>query len=113
MSAIFIGFHAVQRLLRGAQTANVELGIGVSLVAMVLTVALIRYAASRFSAQGRSRSERMAHYASDLLLNGSVIVALGVEQFAGLTGADAVFGLLIGPGCCGERGARRATRSIS
>jgi ferrous-iron efflux pump FieF len=35
------------------------------------------------------------HYSSDLLLNGSVIIALVLEQFAGLTGADAVFGLLI------------------
>ena len=35
------------------------------------------------------------HYTSDLLLNGSVIVALVLDQFAGLAGADAVFGLLI------------------
>src|SRR4029079_18716255 len=35
------------------------------------------------------------HYSSDLLLNGSVIVALGLDQCASLTGVDAVFGLLI------------------
>jgi ferrous-iron efflux pump FieF len=35
------------------------------------------------------------HYSADLLLNGSVIVALALEQYARLTGADAVFGLLI------------------
>ena len=35
------------------------------------------------------------HYASDLLLNGSVILALVLDQSAGLTGADALFGLLI------------------
>jgi ferrous-iron efflux pump FieF len=97
MSAIFIGFHAVQRLLRGAQTANAELGIGVSLVAMVLTVALISYQRHVVQRTGSLAigTDRL-HYASDLLLNGSVIVALGLEQFAGLTGADAVFGLLIG-----------------
>ena len=35
------------------------------------------------------------HYQSDLLLNGSVIVALVLDQYLGLVGADAVFGLLI------------------
>ena len=35
------------------------------------------------------------HYASDLLLNASVIAALILDQYVGLAGADAVFGLLI------------------
>jgi ferrous-iron efflux pump FieF len=35
------------------------------------------------------------HYSSDLLLNGSVIAALALDQLVGLTGADAVFGLII------------------
>ena len=43
VSAVFIGFRAVQRLLRGAETAQAELGIGVSIVAMVLTMGLITY----------------------------------------------------------------------
>jgi ferrous-iron efflux pump FieF len=96
ISAIFIGFRAVQRLLAGAQTADAELGIGVSLVAMVLTAALITYQRHvvRRTASLAIGTDRL-HYSSDLLLNGSVIVALGLDQYAGLTGADAVFGLLI------------------
>ena len=43
LSAVFIGFRAIERLLEGAETANAELGIGVSIVAMILTVALITY----------------------------------------------------------------------
>jgi ferrous-iron efflux pump FieF len=35
------------------------------------------------------------HYASDLMLNGSVIAALALDQYFGLVGADAIFGLLI------------------
>ena len=42
-SAIFIAFRSTQRLIAGAQTESAELGIGVSIVAMVLTVALISY----------------------------------------------------------------------
>ena len=96
ISAIFIGFRAVQRLLSGAQTADAELGIGVSIVALVLTVALIGYQRHVVRRTGSLAigTDRL-HYSSDLLLNGSVIVALVLDQFAGLAGADAVFGLLI------------------
>ncbi|MFL6753160.1 MAG: cation diffusion facilitator family transporter [Sphingomicrobium sp.] len=96
LSAIFIGFRAVQRLLGGAQTAQAELGIGVSIVAMVFTFALIGYQRRVVRRTGSLAigTDRL-HYSSDLLLNASVIVALGLDQLAGLTGADAVFGLLI------------------
>jgi ferrous-iron efflux pump FieF len=96
ISAIFIGFRAIQRLLSGARTSDAELGIGVSLVAMALTAALITYQRHVVHRTGSLAigTDRL-HYSSDLLLNGSVIVALGLDQFAGLTGADAVFGLLI------------------
>jgi ferrous-iron efflux pump FieF len=96
ISAIFIAGRAVQRLVSGAQTANAELGIGVSIAAMVLTFALIsyqRYVVRRTGSLAIG-TDRL-HYSSDLLLNGSVIVALVLDQYSGLTGADAVFGLFI------------------
>jgi ferrous-iron efflux pump FieF len=96
ISAIFIAVRAVQRLLAGAQTADAELGIGVSLLAMILTVALISYQRHVVRRTGSLAigTDRL-HYSSDLLLNGSVVVALGLDQYAGWTGADAVFGVLI------------------
>jgi len=96
LSAIFIAFRSVQRLLSGAQTADAELGIGVSLIAMVLTVGLITYQRHVVRRTGSLAigTDRL-HYSSDLMLNGSVIVALVLDQFAGLTGADSVFGILI------------------
>ena len=96
ISAIFIGFRAIQRLLAHAETADAELGIGVSLIAMILTAALITYQRHVVRRTGSLAigTDRL-HYSSDLLLNGSVIVALALDQYAGLTGADAVFGLLI------------------
>jgi ferrous-iron efflux pump FieF len=95
-SALFIAFRAVQRLLSGAQTSAAELGIGVSVLAMILTVALITYQRHVVRRTGSLAigTDRL-HYSSDLLLNGSVVVALALDQFAGLTGADAVFGVLI------------------
>jgi ferrous-iron efflux pump FieF len=96
ISAIFIGFRAIQRLLVGAETANAELGIGVSIVAMILTMALISYQRHVVRRTGSLAigTDRL-HYSSDLLLNGSVVVALALDQYAHLTGADAIFGLLI------------------
>lgn len=96
ISAVFIGFRAVQRLLSGAATAEAELGIGVSIVAMALTVALITYQRHVVKRTGSLAigTDRL-HYSSDLLLNGSVIIALALDQFAKLKGADAVFGMLI------------------
>jgi ferrous-iron efflux pump FieF len=96
LSALFIAVRSVQRLIAGAQTGQAELGIGVSVVAMVLTIALISYQRhvvrrTKSLAIGTDR----LHYSSDLLLNGSVIVALVLDQYAGLPGADAIFGALI------------------
>ena len=96
ISALFIGFRAIQRLINGAETGAAELGIGVSIVAMALTVALITYQRHVVKRTGSLAigTDRL-HYSSDLLLNGSVIVPLALDQYAGLAGADAVFGLLI------------------
>ena len=96
VSAAFIGFRAVQRLLQGAQTSRAELGIGVSIVAILLTIALITYQRHVVRRTGSLAigTDRL-HYSSDLLLNGSVILALALDQFTGLAGADAVFGVLI------------------
>jgi len=96
LSALFIAFRAIQRLINGAQTAEAELGISVSVIAMVLTVGLITYQRHVVRRTGSLAigTDRL-HYSSDLLLNGSVILALVLDQFAGVAGADAAFGLLI------------------
>lgn len=96
MSALFIAFRSVERLVAGARTADAPIGIGVSLVAIAFTLALITYQRSVIRRTGSVAivTDRL-HYTSDLALNGSVIAALVLDQFAGLTGADALFGLLI------------------
>jgi len=96
ISAIFIGFRSVERLMGGAETSDAELGIGVSLIAIVFTFALIAYQRHVVKRTGSVAiaTDRL-HYSSDLMLNGSVIVALALDQYVGIVGADAVFGLLI------------------
>jgi ferrous-iron efflux pump FieF len=96
ISAGWIAVRSIERLLEGSATDSATVGIGVSLLARAATLALIAYqrhviAATRSVAIMTDR----VHYQSDLLLNASVIVALLLDQSAGLVGADAIFGLLI------------------
>ena len=96
ISAGWIAERSIRRLLAGSATGSAELGISVSLVAMVVTLALIAYQRRVVAATGSvAIATDRVHYQSDLLLNGAVIAALALDQFAGLVGADAVFGLLI------------------
>jgi ferrous-iron efflux pump FieF len=94
ISAIGIGWRAVQRLIDGAQTANADYGIAVSLVAFAATLGLIAYQRSVIRRTGSVaiRTDNV-HYQSDLLLNLSVIAALALDQYAGWSGADPIFGI--------------------
>ena len=95
-SAIAIGWRAAHRLVEGAPTANVEVGIVVSLAAMAGTLLLLAYQRRVIAHTGSVaiRTDNL-HYKSDLYLNSAVIVALVLDQWFGLTGADAAFGFLI------------------
>ena len=96
VSAIGIAWRAVDRLLAGAETAQAEYGIAVSAIAIAATLALIAYQRSVVRRTGSIAigTDRL-HYQSDLLLNLSVIAALALDQYAGLTGADPLFGIAI------------------
>ena len=96
VSAIAIGWRAIDRLLTGAETARAEYGIAVSVIAIVVTLALISYQRSVVRRTGSLAigTDRL-HYQSDLFLNLSVIAALALDQYAGLTGADPLLGIAI------------------
>ena len=96
ISAFAIGARAVSRLIEGDITANAEYGIGVSVIALIVTSALLAYqrhviARTRSIAIGADH----VHYQSDLLLNGAVIGALVLDQYLGIRWIDPVFGVLI------------------
>jgi ferrous-iron efflux pump FieF len=95
-SALAIGWSALDRLLGQEPTANAEYGIGVSLVAILATLALLAYQRRIIARTGSvAIGTDYVHYQSDLLLNLSVIAALVLDELLGLTGADPVFGILI------------------
>jgi ferrous-iron efflux pump FieF len=94
VSALWIAWRAVYKLINGGATAEMELGIGVSLFAIAATLLLLWYQRRVIARTGSVaiRTDNV-HYESDLLLNSAVIAALLLDQWAGLRGADAVFGL--------------------
>jgi len=94
VSAIAIGWRAGARLLEGQRTAEAEYGIAVSLIAIVVTLGLLTYQRSVVRRTGSVAIRTDAvHYQSDLLLNLAVIGALALDQYAGLPGADPLFGI--------------------
>ena len=94
VSAIGIAWRAVDRLMNGGETEAMGLGIGVSLLAIAATFALLWYQRIVIARTGSIAIKTdNVHYKSDLFLNGSVIVALILDQALRIRGADAMFGI--------------------
>ncbi|MFV0623439.1 cation diffusion facilitator family transporter [Sphingomonas sp. ac-8] len=95
-SAVGIAWRAIGAFAEPGETADAQFGIGVSLFAIVATFALLAYqrAIIRQTGSVAIRADSV-HYQSDLLLNLAVIAAIVLDQYAGLPGADPLFGIAI------------------
>lgn len=96
ISAFGIALRAVGQLVAGGTTRAAAEGIGVSLAAIFATLALLvwqRHVIARTGSLAVKTDH--VHYQSDLLLNLAVIAALALDQFAGFSRADPLFGLAI------------------
>ena len=96
VSAILIAWRAIVRLGAQEQTAHPEYGIGVSVIAIVATVALLTYQRHVVRKTGSVAIQAdHVHYQSDLLLNMAVIVAILLDTILNVRGADPLFGIAI------------------
>ncbi|MEA5672292.1 cation diffusion facilitator family transporter [Pseudomonas sp. MH2] len=93
VSAVLIGFQAVERLQTPQQLGDTGAGIAVMLLSLALTVALLAFQRKviRITGSTAVRADSL-HYRSDLLLNGSILLALLLAGF-GWPQLDALFGL--------------------
>ena len=93
VSAVLIGGQALERLQNPQPLGDATLGIAVMLLSLALTVALLLVQAKviRITGSTAVRADSL-HYRSDLLLNGSILVALVLARF-GWPQLDAFFGL--------------------
>ncbi|MFW2851792.1 cation diffusion facilitator family transporter [Sphingomonas sp. TX0543] len=95
-SAAAIAWRAVLALRDPQPTHDAGLGITVSAIAIAATLVLLWYQRTIIRRTGSiAILADNLHYQSDALLNGSVIVALALDQFVGLSWADPVFGIVI------------------
>lgn len=94
ISALALAARAIQQLAAGGRTAAADEGIGVSLIAIAATLALLAWQNHVIRRTGSLavRTDNL-HYRSDLALNLAVIAALALDQYAGVHGADSLFGL--------------------
>ncbi|MGL4540879.1 MAG: cation diffusion facilitator family transporter [Polymorphobacter sp.] len=95
-SALGIAWRAVQQFGNPEVPKRADLGIGVSIVALVLTLALVAYQRHVVRVTGSiAIGTDQLHYQSDILLNLAVIAALVIDVVLGIHGADSAFGLAI------------------
>lgn len=94
ISALSLAARAIGQFLGGARPDAAEGGIAVSLIAIVATFALLAWQRHVIRRTGSlAISTDHVHYQSDLFLNLAVIAALALDQYAGIAGADPLFGL--------------------
>jgi ferrous-iron efflux pump FieF len=95
-SAVGIAWRAIMAFGSNAPTSDAEFGIGVSVIAILATLVLLTYQRSIIRKTGSvAIMADNIHYQSDVLLNGSVILALALDQFLGWHRADPIFGIII------------------
>lgn len=96
ISALTLAVRAIGQWFAGSRPAGANDGILVSAVAIAATLALLAWQRRVIARTGSiAISTDHLHYKSDLLLNLAVIAALALDQYGGISGADALFGLLI------------------
>lgn len=95
-SAFFLVISGVERFYHPQLLVSPELGVGVSLFALFMTGGLVLYQRKvvRLTGSQAIKADSL-HYQSDLLMNGSVMLALVISHL-GWPIADAVFGIAIG-----------------
>ena len=96
VSAGFIATSAVGRFAAPTPTRLPELGIGVALVAVAATLALVGYQRHVILRTGSVAIRTdSAHYRADVALNLAVMAALALDAALGWRRADPLFGLAI------------------
>lgn len=95
-SAGYVAVRAVARLLSPAAVEAPAVGIGVTVVSLALTIALVLFQRRVVRKTGSIaiRADRL-HYTSDVLGNLAVLTAIGASAWLGWHWADPLLGLVV------------------
>lgn len=95
ISAVLVGIRGFERLQDPQEITATGIGVAVMLLSLAMTALLLVFQRHVVKVTGSTaiRADSL-HYASDLLLNASILVALLLAAY-GWTRADALFGIAI------------------
>jgi cation diffusion facilitator family transporter len=94
LSALFILYTAISKLVQGSPVEHLDLSIGVMIASLVITAALVAFLHIVAKKTGNMVIEADAlHYKTDLLTNGAVLVSLAVISFTDYAFIDPVLGI--------------------
>ncbi|MCM2331603.1 cation diffusion facilitator family transporter [Geopseudomonas sagittaria] len=95
ISAVLVGIRGFERLQEPQEITATGIGVAVMLLSLAMTGVLLVFQRHVVKVTGSTaiRADSL-HYASDLLLNASILVALLLAAY-GWTRADALFGIAI------------------
>ncbi|MFZ5375779.1 MAG: cation diffusion facilitator family transporter, partial [Campylobacterota bacterium] len=97
LSALFILYEAISKLVQGSPIEHLDLSIGVMVVSIVVTAALVVFLHFVAKKTGNMVIEADAlHYKTDLFSNAAVLISLAVIHFTDYTFIDPLLGIGIG-----------------
>lgn len=97
LSALFILYEAISKMVQRSPIEHLDLSIGVMVASLVITAALVIFLQVVAKKTGNMVIQADAlHYKTDLLSNGAVLVSLAVIYFTDYTFIDPLLGIAIG-----------------
>lgn len=95
-SVMFIMFEAFNRLVHPEPVTHGLIGLLVMIISMIATIALVLYQRMVIRQTGSVviKADSL-HYVSDILFNASVILAIVLSYYFGISSADPIIALLI------------------
>lgn len=94
LSALFILYTAISKLVQGSPIEHLDLSIGVMVASIVVTAGLVVFLHTIAKKTGNMVIEADAlHYKTDLLTNAAVLISLGVIALTDYTYIDPILGI--------------------
>ncbi|MDD2368839.1 MAG: cation diffusion facilitator family transporter [Sulfuricurvum sp.] len=94
LSALFILYTAVSKMVQGSEIDHLDISIGVMIASLIITAGLVFFLNSVAKKTGNMVIQADAlHYKTDLLSNGAVLLSLVVISFTEYTFIDPLLGI--------------------
>lgn len=97
LSALFILYTAISKMVQGSPIEHIDLSVGVMIASLVITAGLVLFLSYVAKRTGNMViSADALHYKTDLLSNGAVLISLLIISFTEFTLIDPLLGIAIG-----------------